>query len=92
MADLSKLRKKSFGIPPALSDAGDNLNAPETAPSNSDVDGRSLKKTGRTEQLATRVTADFHRKVKMLGARDKLKMVELLEIAIALYEDKHGNI
>jgi len=33
-----------------------------------------------------------HKKVKMLAARDELKIVELLEKAIDLYENKYGNI
>jgi hypothetical protein len=93
MADLSKFKKKNLGTPPSLSDAGDNLSAPEIAPVDDDyIDGRTKRKTGRTEQLATRVTAEFHKKVKMLAARDELKIVELLEKAIDLYENKYGNI
>lgn len=93
MADLSKFKKKTLGTPPALSEAGDNLSAPEVAPVDEGyIDGRTTRKTGRTEQLATRVTAQFHKKVKMLAARDELKIVELLEKAIELYENKHGNI
>jgi hypothetical protein len=92
MADLSKFKKKNLGIPPSLSDAGDNLSAPEIAPVDDYIDGRSKRKTGRTEQLATRVTAEFHKKVKILAARDELKIVELLEKAIDLYENKYGAI
>jgi hypothetical protein len=92
MADLSNFKKKNLGAPPSLSDAGDNLSAPEIAPLDDYVDGRTQRKTGRTEQLATRVTFDFHKKVKMLAARDELKIVELLEKSIDLYENKHGKI
>ncbi|SJM95532.1 hypothetical protein [Crenothrix polyspora] len=92
MADLSTFKKKNLGTPPSLNDAGNNLSAPEVAPLDDSIDGRSLKKTGRTEQLATRVTAEFHKKVKMLAARDELKIVELLEKSIALYENKHGQL
>ena len=93
MADLSKFKKKNLGTPPALNDAGNNLSAPEIAPvDNEYVDGRTKRKTGRTEQLATRVTPEFHKKVKMLAARDELKIVELIEKAIDIYENKHGNI
>ena len=92
MADLSKFKKKNLGVPPSLSDAGNNLSAPEIAPLDDYVDGRTKRKTGRTEQLATRVTSDFHKKVKMLAARDELKIVELLEKSIDLYESKHGKV
>ena len=92
MADLSKFKKKNLGTPPSLSDAGDNLSAPEIAPFDDYVDGRTKRKTGRTEQLATRVTSEFHKKVKMLAARDELKIVELLEKSIDLYENKYGKL
>jgi hypothetical protein len=92
MADLSKFKKKNLGTPPPLSDAGDNLSAPEIAPLDDYVDGRTMRKTGRTEQLATRVTSEFHKKVKMLAARDELKIVELLEKSIDLYENKYGKL
>jgi len=69
--------------PPAPDAAANNLAQPETAPA---VDGRSLRATGRTEQLATRVRPAFHRQVKLIAARDGLKIAELLEKAIAAYE------
>ena len=51
-------------------------------------DGRSKKKTGRTHQLATRVTFEFYRRVRMIASRDNLKIVELLEKAIDVYESQ----
>jgi len=92
MADLSKFKKKSLVTSPSLNDAGDNLNSPEIAPSDEYVDGRTKRKTGRTEQLATRVTSEFHKRVKMLAARDELKIVELLEKSIDLYEKQYGKL
>jgi hypothetical protein len=92
MADLSKFKKKSLGTPPSLNEAGDNLSSPEIAPLDEYVDGRTKRKTGRTEQLATRVTSEFHKRVKMLAARDELKIVELLEKSIDLYEKQYGKL
>lgn len=93
MADLSKFKKKSLGTPPSLNEAGDNLSSPEIAPLDEEyVDGRTKRKTGRTEQLATRVTSEFHKRVKMLAARDELKIVELLEKSIDLYEKQYGKL
>jgi|APFre7841882590_1041340.scaffolds.fasta_scaffold36343_2 hypothetical protein len=96
MATFSALKKKKrvLGVPPSIDQAGNNLAAPEVAPpvpTEEFVDGRSKRRTGRTEQLATRVTHDFHRKVKMIAARDGLKIVELLEKAIELYEEKYSR-
>jgi hypothetical protein len=76
MADLKRLRR-NLPAPPAPSDASDNLRAPEIAPS----DGRSARATGRTYQLATRVTPAFHEAVKTYAAQHRLKLVEVLEKA-----------
>lgn len=45
------------------------------------IDGRSLRKTGRTLQLATRVSWDFDSKLRLIAQRDGLKIVEVLERA-----------
>ena len=49
-------------------------------------DGRTLRKTGRTQQLATRVTPEFYRRLRITAARDGLKMVEVLERALDRYD------
>ncbi len=54
---------------------------------NMSYDGRASRKTGRTHQLATRVTPEFYRSLRMAAARDGLKMVEVLESALERYED-----
>jgi predicted DNA-binding ribbon-helix-helix protein len=85
MVEFRKGGKRGLAgaLPPPPEAAPNNLAQPETAPA---LDGRSLRATGRTEQLATRVTPAFHRQVKMIAARDGLKIAELLEKAIAAYE------
>ena len=40
--------------------------------------------------MATRVTPDFYNKIRVLAARDKVKIVELLERAIEIYEKDSG--
>jgi len=50
------------------------------------IDGRTLKATGRTEQLATRVTAEFGQRVRDIAKRDGIKLVVLWEMAIDAYE------
>lgn len=49
-------------------------------------DGRSKRATGRTQQFATRVTTDFHDKLRAAADRDGLKLVEVLEEAVDAYE------
>jgi len=75
MANFSKLRR-NLPAPPSPDEAPSNLTSPELAP----VDGRSLKATGRTRQLATRVTDEFYDELKMFAAKHRLKLVEVLEL------------
>jgi hypothetical protein len=74
MADFKKLRR-NLPPPPSASEAPANLASPETAP----TDGRSLRATGRTKQLATRVREEFHTELKLFAAKHRLKLVEVLE-------------
>jgi hypothetical protein len=50
------------------------------------IDGRSLRRTGRTLQLATRVSWEFDNKLRHIAQRDGLKLVEVLERALEAYE------
>ena len=50
------------------------------------IDGRSLRRTGRTLQLATRVSWEFDDKLRHIAQRDGLKLVEVLERALDAYE------
>jgi hypothetical protein len=98
MADLSKLkRRNTLGDPPPFEEASQNLQAPEivkavTQPAallheeQHRIDGRSLRKTGRTLQLATRVSWEFDNKLRQIAQRDGLKLVEVLERALEAYE------
>lgn len=93
MADLSGLKnkkRKRLGTPPNIEKAGENLSAPEHAPAAPGVaeskKERPKRRTGRTEPFATRVSPEFHRRLKLLAAQDNLKMVELLEKALDAYE------
>jgi hypothetical protein len=67
--------------PPSAEEARDNVKQPERAPAADTVDGRSPRATGRTEQLATRVTPQFHRDLKVYATERGLKIVEVLEQA-----------
>ena|SRR6516162_6042660 len=92
MADLSKLQRRgTLGAPPPPDEASTNLTAPEVAPTGMAgrrrIDGRSLRKTGRTLQFATRVTEEFDDLLHKIAARDGLKLVEVLERGVAAYEN-----
>jgi hypothetical protein len=50
------------------------------------IDGRSLRKTGRTVQFATRVSEDFDDRLRRIAQRDGIKLVEVLERALDAYE------
>ena len=96
MADASKLRqlrRPGLGAPPAAEEAR-NL-SPEPPPSTAAeepavpaprIDGRSLRRSGRTVQFATRVSPEFDRRVRILAQRDGLLLVEVLERALDAYD------
>jgi hypothetical protein len=50
------------------------------------IDGRTLRKTGRTVQFATRVSEDFDDRLRQIAQRDGIKLVEVLERALDAYE------
>lgn len=88
--DFKKLKKKKSRLPapPPITETKDNLSEPEYPPV---IDGRNLNRTGRTEQFSTRVTFEFKNKVKLLAAKNNLMICELLEKAIAFYEENVLN-
>ena len=49
-------------------------------------DGRSLRRSGRTLQFATRVSPEFDIKLRRIAERDHLLLVEVMEKALDLYE------
>ncbi|MFL5287532.1 MAG: hypothetical protein ACJ8AW_42800 [Rhodopila sp.] len=83
MADFKKIRGR-LPAPPAATEAPANLSAPEVAP----IDGRTARATGRTQQLATRVRADFYDELRVYAAQHRLKLVEVLEQAFAALKEK----
>jgi hypothetical protein len=50
------------------------------------IDGRSLRKTGRTVSFATRVSPAFHQQLRRIAQRDNKLIVEVLEAALSAYE------
>lgn len=86
MPDLNKLKTR-FGKPPEAAEAKGNLRQPETEW----IDGRSLRATGRTSQLATRIRGEIHHKAKIMAAEDRITMAELVERGIELYAAQRGG-
>jgi hypothetical protein len=92
MVDVSKLKRRNLPAPPAPEEASMNLEAPEHAPArpvvppNVRIDGRSLRRSHRTIQFATRVSPEFDERIRAIAQRDGLLLVEVLEKALDAYE------
>jgi hypothetical protein len=56
------------------------------------VDKRTLRKTGRTEQFATRVNKEWLEKIKKIAVKENLKLVEVLEKALESYMSEKEKI
>jgi hypothetical protein len=96
MADISKLKKATrLGSPPPISEASQNLDAPEVAPAPpaaplitaTRIDARSSRKTNRTQQFATRVTPEWDNRIREIAQREGLLLTEVLEKALDAYEN-----
>lgn len=91
MADMSKLKRRTLPAPPPPDEASPNLRAPEHAPAvhpsgHIRTDGRSLRRSNRTVQFATRVTPEFDDRIRAIAERDGLLLVEVMERALEAYE------
>jgi hypothetical protein len=82
MVDVSKVKSR-LGSPPDSGAVRGNLRHPEEMPVI--TDGRSLRATGRTAQLSTRVKPETLHLLRQLAARDRITMAELIERALDLY-------
>jgi hypothetical protein len=86
MNDWKKLKKRKLEVPPTLDETTSHLQTPEVI--GGKIDKRTLRKTGRTEQFATRVSKEWLIKVKEIATQENLKNVEVLEKSLECYE-KH---
>ena len=86
MNDWQKLKKRKLEVPPTLAETTSNLQLPEVI--GDEIDKRTLRKTGRTEQFATRVKKEWLEKVRGISEKENLKLVEVLEKSLECYE-KH---
>lgn len=56
------------------------------------MDGRTMRRSGRTVQFATRVSPDFDERIRRIAMRDGMLLVEVLEHALNAYEAWRKNI
>ena len=82
MSNFESLSKRTFALPPLPEEVEE-----PTKP----VDGRTLRKTGRTVQLATVVTADFKTWLRMEAAQAGKSMAAVLDDMRAAYMDRRHH-
>ena len=58
--------------------ASENIKAPETAPSDKRV-------SGRTEQLNLKTSREFKKRLKIIAAEERCLMIEIMEKALECY-------
>ena len=56
------------------------------APQPGRMDGRTMRRSGRTVQFATRVSPEFDERIRQIAMREGLLLVEVLERALDAYE------
>lgn len=87
---------KEQGIPATSVPSGSNeVASPAASQENAVVpyvrrDGRSARKTHRIIAFATRVTPEFDNEVRDIADREGIKLVEVLENALAAYKTQKG--
>ena len=74
-------RDQTGGIPVRLHQPTWPANEPR-------IDGRSMRRTNRTVQFATRVTPEFDHRVRAIALEEGLLIVEVLERALQAYENE----
>ena len=73
-----KLKSLEF-LGEAPTEASQNLQAPELAPSDQRI-------TGRTKPLSLKAKPEFHRELKKLAVEENCLMIEVLEKALESYQ------
>ena len=102
MADASRLKRR-LGTPPARDEARTDL-VPEPAPAAEPtrrpvvgtvpvqrIDGRTLRRSGRTVHFATKVTPDFDNRMRQIAADTGKMLTEILEEALDAWEREHAG-
>ena len=79
---------------PRVALPGNGLPAPARQRSNTEaaasqpgrMDGRTMRRSGRTVQFATRVSPEFDERIRQIAMREGRLLVEVLERALDTYE------
>jgi len=82
MDNWIKIKRKGLGEVPQT--PSENIKAPENAPSDKRI-------SGRTEQMNLKVSKEFKRQLKIRAAEESCLMVEVLERALECYERQSKN-
>ena len=78
----------SVGMPvtPVSQRASHAVASPVAAPQASRMDGRTMRRSGRTVQFATRVSPEFDERIRHIALQEGRLLVEVLERALDAYE------
>ena len=89
MANAEALKKRKSNLPPPpVDEVSENIHPrqPVDSAGYERADARSFRRTGRTIQFNIRVTPDFDMQVREIAQRERLTLAEVLERAMALYD------
>ncbi len=56
------------------------------------MDGRTMRRSGRTVQFATRVSPEFDERIRQIAMREGMLLVEVLERALDAYESSQKKV
>ena len=62
------------------------------APQPGRMDGRTMRRSGRTVQFATRVSPEFDERIRQIAMREGMLLVEVLERALDAYEANQKKV
>ena len=94
MANAESLKKRKSNLPPPpVAEVSENIHPRQPVDSGSyeRADARGFRRTGRTIQFNIRVTADFDRQVREIAQRERRTLAEVLERAMALYDQNDSS-
>lgn len=95
MATVLKKKKNRLGTPPPQTETANNLVEPEVAPATAQpakkVDGRTLRRTGRTEQFNTTVSKEYLKTLKATAKEEGRTMGKILELSLTAYLEKEDR-
>jgi len=89
MAKIKKLKR--LGMPPGTEDIRNNLDEPDFTSTNMDkrkIDGRSLRKTGFTEQFNVKVPEGFKEDLANIAIELDITYGKILVNAIKIYKEQ----